>query len=447
MLKKLGFLMLLVMTVVGLIACGSNGTDKNESVSNDGGTDTDSEAGEDALEPVEIVMMYAIGDAQYAQAVAGLLEDFQNEYPHITIVENNSGTGSYLETMTTADAVGEFPDIMEMRDTQLFADAGKLAPIPEELHSLFPELPEINGEYYVAPGSAQMPLGIMYNKDIFEELSLEIPTTLDEFEELSLTIKESGVSPIVVGGGDLWHMAFWINKFLIDHLYADNPDWHADRVNGEVSWADENVVEAFTELKSIWDQDLVDSGWLSTPDNQTISLLTTERAAMLYSGVWMINQIIEANPDFNLGFFALPDTEGNISTVGLPAPAGWALSTEAAQDEAKVDAYVKFIEYMFAEENYEPFLAATSGVSSTHDQITYDAPEAFESALEVYNDPSVTKSLMINQFYGDNLIPPQFRDYFYKVIQEVLLEQYSIEDALEQVDREWDVLYEAWQAE
>jgi raffinose/stachyose/melibiose transport system substrate-binding protein len=427
---------ILLFTMI-LTACGgksdttkSSGTGKDENASNQ--------------KEVKISITYASGDPAHAEGVGKIITAFEQKYPNIKIEENNAGTGAYLEILQTKDAVGEFPDFVEMRDTQLFVDAGKLAELPSGVEGLFETLPEINGKHYVAPITSQFPNGIIYNKKIFKDLGLEEPKNLAEFYGLSEKIKKSGVSPLVVGGADIWHMGFLVNKFLTDEVYAENQNWNAQRAKGEVKFSDENVVKAMTNLKTLWDDNLVDKGWLSTPDNQTVAMLISGKAAMLYSGTWMFNQILEADPSFKLGYFAIPDENGKVALPISASAQGWALSGEAAKDPAKVEAFKTFIEFFFAKNQYKGYLEKMNAISATKDNITYDAIEPMKKAIEISNEPNTVKTLMINQYYGENTIPPQFRNWFYKTIQEALSGKMSVKEAMEKADKEWDVQYKAW---
>jgi raffinose/stachyose/melibiose transport system substrate-binding protein len=430
------FSLVLMFTMI-LTACGGKDTStESASAGKDGNASKQEE--------VTISMTFANGDPAHAEGVTKIITAFEEKYPHIKIEENNSGTGSYLEVLQTKDAVGEFPDFVEMRDTQLFVDAGKLAELPAQLEGLYESLPEINEKHYVAPINSQFPNGIIYNKKIFKDLGLKEPKNLTEFYELSKKIEKSGVSPLVVGGADIWHMGFIVNKFLSDEVYAENQNWNSQRAKGEVKFSDENVVNAISKLKKLFDDGLVDKGWLSTPDNQTVAMLISGKAAMLYSGTWMFSQILEADPSFELGYFAIPDEDGKVALPISPSAQGWALSAEAAKDPAKVEAFNLFIEFFFSKDQYKGYLEKMNAISATKDNITYDAIEPMKKAIEISNDPKTVKTLMINQYYGENTIPPQFRNWFYKTIQETLDGKMNVKEAMEKADAEWDVQYKAW---
>ncbi|AHM66191.1 hypothetical protein PPSQR21_025490 [Paenibacillus polymyxa SQR-21] len=54
------------------------------------------------------------------------------------------------------------------------------------------------------------------------------------------------------------------------------------------------------------------------------------------------------------------------------------------------------------------------------------------------NDPNVTKSLAINNWWGENLIQPQFRNWFYKKLQEMVVNDGDVKTYMQQVDTEYD---------
>ncbi|GIP57684.1 ABC transporter substrate-binding protein [Paenibacillus woosongensis] len=359
--------------------------------------------------------------------------------PHIKIKDLSETTSSaYLDWLKTKDAVGEFPDLVEMRDTEVFADAGKIVELPADLLDLFEAPPEVDGKVWNAPMQVNAPQGIIYSKKAYADAGVtELPKTYDEFIEIQEKLKATGISPIVVGGKDIFHMGFWVNKFLIDAVYAEDPDWNSKRTAQQASFTEDKVVRAMTDFKDLF-QKYVDKGWLSTGDNQTASILVSGKAAQLYSGTWMFTQIAEADPNFEFGFYAVPDREGKINVIGLPSPAGWSISTEASQDADKVEAIKEFIRFFFEPENYSNYLASINAIPSTKAEVTYETSEQMQVALDLIADPTVNKSLAINNWWGDNLIPPQFRNWYYKLLQELVVKDGDVADYMKQADTEYD---------
>ncbi|MGC5772542.1 ABC transporter substrate-binding protein [Paenibacillus pabuli] len=382
---------------------------------------------------------YASGDPAAKKAIGDSIKRFTEANPDIEIKDMSENTSnSYLDWLKTKDAVGEFPDLVEMRDTEIFADAGKIVELPSDLIELFDSPPEVEGKVWNAPIAMNVPQGIIYSKKAYADAGItELPKTYDEFIAIQEKLKTSRITPLVVGGKDIFHMGFWVNKFLIDNVYAEDPDWNSKKTAQTVRFADANVVQAMTDYKALF-QNYVDKGWLSTPDNQTVSFLITGKAAQLYSGTWMFSQIEEADPSFEYGFYAVPDRKGNLNVIGLSSPAGWTLSTEAAKNPEKTEAIKKFIRFFFEPEQYSQYLASVNGIPSTKEKVTYETGEAMQSALDLMTDPNVTKSLAINNWWGENLIPPQFRNWFYKKLQEMVLNDGDVKSYMEQVDAEYD---------
>ncbi|MHA7964225.1 ABC transporter substrate-binding protein [Paenibacillus sp. CAU 1782] len=432
------FSILLAVSLV-LTACGGK---NNNSPGGTATTVPSSEAAEspgDTPKPVNISIGYATGDPSGKKAIEDIIDAFTKVNPHITIKNLSETTSdSYLDWLKTKDAVGEFPDVIEMRDTKVFADAGKLAELPQELHSLFTHLPSYEGKYYNAPIAGNAPNGILYSKKAYADAGItELPKTYDEFLAIQEKLQASGISPIVVGGKDLFHMGFWVNYFLITQVYADDADWNSKRTAQTASFTDPQVVQAITDYKELFGK-YVDKGWLSTADNQTASILVSGKAAQLFSGPWMIGQIKEADPSFEFGFYAIPDRNGKVTVNGLPTLAGWALSAEAAKDADKVAAFTSFIQFFFDAAQYGPFIETTNSIPAIAEKLNIQTNEQMQQVLDIVSDNDIQKSMMINQWYGENAIPPQFRNWFYKLLQELVANNGDVAAYMKQADAEYD---------
>lgn len=440
MAKKTLFQLFSIVTAASLVLTACGGNNNNSGANN--GSPSASPAGTDAAEsnkPVTISVAYATGDPATKQAIETTIDAFTTANPHITVKNISETTSdSYLDWLKTKDAVGEFPDLVEMRDTKVFADAGKLAELPEGLHSLFTFLPEYDGKKYNAPLTGNAPNGIIYSKKAYADAGItELPKTYDEFIAIQDKLLDSGISPIVAGGKDIFHMGFWVNYFLINNVYKEDPDWNSKRTAKTASFTDAPMVQAINDYKELFKK-YVDKGWLSTGDNQTASMLVTGKAAQLYSGPWMFGQITEADPSFEYGFYALPGKDGSVIVNGLPTLAGWSLSAEAAKDADKVEAISAFIKFFFDPEQYSPYLATVNGIPTTAAEVTYETNEHMQEVLRLMADSSVEKSMMINQWFGENAIPPQFRNWFYKLLQDLVVNDADVLQYMQQSDTEYD---------
>lgn len=426
---------ILALTLI-LTACGGNNGNNSNTPSN---KPANLETPADAKKEVSFTIAYATGDPATKQAIEKTIDAFTAKNPNIKIVNYSETTSaSYLDWLKTKDAVGQFPDLVEMRDTKVFADAGKIIELPEELRGLFTILPEYAGKIYNAPLTGTPLQGIIYSKKAYADAGVtELPKTYDEFLAIQEKLAATGISPIVVGGKDIFHMGFWTNFFFINNVYSKDPDWNSKRTAKTASFTDAGMVQAVTDYKELFSK-YVDKGWLSTADNQTASILVSGKAAQLFSGPWMFGQIAEADPNFEFGFYAIPDRSGKVNINQLPNLAGWSLSAEGAKDPDKVEAIKSFIKFFFEPEQYSPYLATVNGIPTTTAEVTYEMGEQMQEVLKLVGDSSVHKSLGLANWYGENAIPPQFRNWFYKLLQELVLTNGDVTEYMKKADTEYD---------
>lgn len=442
--KLLALLMAGAMSASLLTGCGSSGPETTSNSGSDGtatvSDDTDVKT-EKEHNPVTITITYAGGDETATAATQAIIDGFEETYDWITVIQDASTSGSYDDYVATLANTGEFPDIIEIRDPESYSSAGYIAAIPDELLSLLsnPESQEIDGVVYTMPATGSTPNGIIYNVDYLASLGYEdigAVLTWDEFIEICEAVEADGsMDALAVGGADQWHMGFWYNKLWSDYVLKTNEDFIADVYAGTCSFLDEEpraVIEALVEL---WEH--VGDGWASTGDADLATLLVNNMAAMYFSGTWMFTTISEAAPDFNYGFFTVADKEDWLAIVGGSTAGGWAVSSEAAADPDKLEAFELFMEYFFSEDVYVTYLQAVSSVYSTAYPVTYEAAEVMDEVYEAMEaaDYSV---VMWNTQTGDLALPDGFRNFVYKTVQEVLQGTTDIDTAMQNIQAYWE---------
>ena len=157
--------------------------------------------------PTELTFIFADGDEGAKSSMNEIVNRFNAAYPDITVTIEPGNGGAYSEFIKTKDSVGEFPDVMEMRDTAMYVRAGKLEPLSDEIVSLFRTTTAFDGQVYTVSLGGENTNGIIYNKTYFDENGWSEPATYDEFIDLCQKIADKGdMAPLVVGGQDIWHM-------------------------------------------------------------------------------------------------------------------------------------------------------------------------------------------------------------------------------------------------
>lgn len=214
-------------------------------------------------------------------------------------------------------------------------------------------------------------LGVYYNKGIFEECGIAVPTTFEEFEAACATLKENGYVPMAAAGLNGWHVMRWV-ELLVEH-YAGT-ELH-DKMNSfEESWDNEAVVQALTKYKEWVDAGYFPDGFVTADPNDTIMSFGSGECAMDLQGQWYDGQLLQNELDMtNYGAFAFPSGDPNRMSA-------FAEMTQFNKNlsEEELDACVKFMEYYYSEENVAEYGAyynlplPKDGAKAPEDQVNVD---------------------------------------------------------------------------
>lgn len=447
MVKKLTAGALAAVTAASLLAgCGASQTSGTTtgaaasaaSTTAAAGTTTTGAAkssGSIVTEPTELKFIFADGDEGFKQIMNQIVSDFNKTYPDITVTVEPGNGGAYSEFLKTKDSVGEFPDIMEMRDTAMYVRAGKLAELPDDITSLFETTTSFDGKVYTAPMSGENTDGIYYNKKYFEDNGLSEPKTYDEFIQLCQTIKDKGdMSPLVVGGQDIWHLGFLFNKAYDDQVISQDPNFIEDCYKGTKSFSDDTFKATFEEMKTL--SQYFQDGWTSTPDAQITTFLVNNMSAMLFSGTHMIKTIEEADPSFELGWFPIPSPDGKLRLVGGAGIGGLAINAESAKDANKKAAAEEFIRFFFSDTEYKYYLEGMNALPTTVNTPKLDVDPILQEIIDATKSAD-SLSPMWNGKTGNNELPPDFRNFVYKTCIEYLQDTRNLDSATTEIDKTW----------
>ncbi len=214
-------------------------------------------------------------------------------------------------------------------------------------------------------------LGVYYNKRIFEECGIEIPTSFEEFEAACAALKENGYVPMAAAGLNGWHVMRWV-ELLVEH-YAGT-ELH-DKMNSfEESWNNEAVVQALAKYKEWVDAGYFPDGFLTADPNDTIMSFGSGECAMDLQGQWYDGQLLQNELEVsNYGVFAFPSTDSSRMSA-------FAEMTQFNKNlsEEELDACVKFMEYYYCEENVAEYGAyynlplPKDGAKAPEDQLNVD---------------------------------------------------------------------------
>jgi raffinose/stachyose/melibiose transport system substrate-binding protein len=241
-----------------------------------------------------------------------IIPAFEAKHPDIKVRFQPTAPREYDAALRAKLDGGTAGDLITCRPfdaaLQLFQN-GKLASLTgmEELKS-FPDFAVAAWSTDDGKDTFCMPIasvihGFMYNKQIFEELGLSVPTTEAEFFAVLDKIKEDGsYAPLDMGTVDQWEAAT-MGYTNIGPVYWQGEKGRKALLDGTAKLTDAAYVEPFRVIAR-WKDYLPDGFEAQTyPDSQ--NLFTLGRAAIYPTGSWEISPF-GRDAAFEMGAFKPP---------------------------------------------------------------------------------------------------------------------------------------------
>lgn len=271
--------------------------------------------------------------------------------------------------LSTGLSGSDGPDITQMlsysgQDTYVAAD--QLEPLDADL---VPGLSEnfsqgsldsasVDGVIYGVP-LMQVTMQVFYNKGLFADLGLDVPTTWSEFIALNDDILAADLTPLAVGAKDTWLLPQVFN--ILAGTRYDPESFVTDYEAGVRSFTDESFVDAlslFADLAPYLPENITGVGY-----SDAQSLFINGRAAMFPGGSYETGYFQSQNPDLEIGVFSVPVTPSALAaqtmTYGF-ADSQFALSAKA-EDR---DAALELLSYMATPEFGQAWSDATKQISA-----------------------------------------------------------------------------------
>lgn len=391
---------------------------------------------EETVEVTELDLCYPYRNAQWNSAIEQVIAAFEEEYPQIRInYEAPYADSVYENELNKRIARGELGDIVQLKTPKAYALSGLLGGIPEELAEELgiESIYEAEDGVIYGLGMVNCTSGIIYNKEIFEQYGLSEPETYDEFLQICEILQYYGVTPIGVGGDDLWHMEFWVNHFFRTDILTQDENWQAACSDGTVSWTDDEVTEMFEHLLELFRKGYVNEDWLSTTDGSLPYMMTEGEIAMVYTGAWTAEEIYALDSEIELGWFYLPDEEGNIC-VDEMQDTFWSITAECEADEAKYEAALAFLEFFYEESTYTGVLSSMTAFPTTNGEYSFELTGIQEQVRDAFED----NETHITGFVGDEQTPQGFEEVMLSAVQSMLTGELTVEEAQQRCQKAWE---------
>jgi raffinose/stachyose/melibiose transport system substrate-binding protein len=336
-----------------------------------------------------------------------LINDYNSSHDDVHVVLDTSSN------LQAGFLRGNPPDLgllnynMEMAR---FMERGALSDLGDmpEADRILPEVQDLVDQYATYPGRTSvlpysvMAASVIYNKQIFAEQGIEVPTTYDELLAACDQLKAAGITPFYGTFKDPWTVA---------------QGWFDYTVGGDVDVADffEKLYDEGTNVgpessvsfqKDFADpvdrmQQLIDN--YTNPDAASKGYgdgnlaFAQGEAAMYLQGPWAFGEIAKTAPDLELGTFPLPMTDDpdDLKVRVNIDLAAWIPEVSAHKEAAR-----EFLSYLFQKDVMDAYNEAQLGYGTTTDAapVTDEriiGMKQYYDSAEFYQGPSKAIPLTI----------------------------------------------------
>lgn len=273
----------------------------------------------------------------------------REDYPDVVAIGGDASYADFVDSNILAD-VSEYPG-ME-----------KVQPAYQEIMKSVTYVPMdgIYGVPYIANAA-----GMLYNKDMFAEKGWTIPTTWTEFCDLCEQIKAEGeVLPLYLGFLDTWTILSPWNSMLVELVPSD----HIRKVNaGEAKFADYYREPAEKLLKLL---EYGEDGPMAYSYEDACTAFARGQSAMFPCGSFAVPQILGANPEMNIGLFAMPasdDPDDRIVVSGVDLCWNMTVANEDHREEI-----YEVIDFLNKPENLQTYCDDQKAIPCIEGDFTLD---------------------------------------------------------------------------
>ena len=458
-----------VLAVSMLAGCGSAASNAPASAKTETKTETQTTEATDTSAPAKqtdgknlpvltteplTITLWDISTEEPNKSIAeAAVARFTADYPNITVNQVHQQNDTYKQQLIVAMSSGQCPNIYGHWGGGPMAEYYKSGHANDitEMYAKYdhPEYVDaavaqstFDGKMLAIPYSGLTGCDIFYNKTIFAELGLEVPTTIDELEAVCETLKANGIIPFSLANASKWTGSMYYMYLVARHSGNAEFDAAYTQQNGgsftspAFIYAGEKIQEW---VKKGYFPDGVNS--LSADDNQDRALLYDGSAAMMLHGSWQVGGIRADNEEWyndNISVFRFPE-DSEAKAAGVPqnveigTAIGMGMSFNCFKEDGSVDqdlldaCYVLATQY-FNDDTYNAAQVAAGTVPSI---------KGFNENIE---DPN--NKYIIDEFFKASNVQLWYDQYLPASVTEVhkncMTELFGLEKTPKEIGEEQD---------
>ena len=217
-------------------------------------------------------------------------------------------------------ASGDVPDLIigKAQDVIPYAKAGAIEVISlegiEKIDDNVLDSITYEGKVYGIPYNASYQ-GVLYNKTMFEEYGLSVPSTREELADITNTLKRLGETPFATHFQESWNVGNLTMQFLIGDIFQKDIQWGDKFRAGEVQFRDSKLLEkTFEQNRFLLEHSYPDA--LIIDQYESDKRFAEGEAAMYMTGTWSLQAIEQyADEGREYGIFPYPNESGDAKLI------------------------------------------------------------------------------------------------------------------------------------
>ncbi len=320
-------------------------------------------------EPLTITLWDIATEDPNKSTQEAAVQRFMKDYPNITVNQVHQQNDNYKQQLVVAMSSKQAPDMYIHWGGGPMAEYYKSGFVNDitDLYNNYdhPDFIEAavaqskyDGKVLSIPFGGYSGCDIFYNKTIFAEQGIEVPTTIAELEAACDKLVKAGYVPFSLANGSKWTGSMYFMYLVSRH--SGNAEFDA-AYEGTGSFTSDAFIWAAEKI-----QDWVKKGYfpegvnsMITDDGQDRALLYDNTCVMMLHGSWQVSSIRDDDQDWynkNLGVFRFPeDADAKAKGVPQDVEIGTAIGNafsfncwkaDGSVDQAKLDAcYVLATQY------------------------------------------------------------------------------------------------------
>lgn len=286
-----------------------------------------------------------------------------------------------------------------------------------------------DGKIMALPYGAGSYFYVFYRKSLFQQAKVDFvePKTWEDMLALGAKLKAGGVTPFWVCNQE-GYVGAWVIAALGGGQLGPNAFTEMVLKNQKID--SQGMIDAYKAYASLFSSGLTNPDAGQVGNDQASAGFIQGRGAMMINGSWSNGELLNALGD-DIDFFPIP-TLASATTPGVLA-GGPNVAVMLTNYAANKDAAIKFLKFLAEAKTIDMYVAASQTEASNHKDAD---PSVITNRLLREQAEKIKSVKTVYPF--DNIMPQPVIDLFYRVNATVFIGQQTAEDAVKQLQAEFD---------